>query len=117
MRIGSLVLTIVMFGAAGASFVKDSGASPLAAEEPQDEETSACTMSEGEEEELAAECDCWGEYACTMFASQKWLYDMTPSVSDSEDSACGLMSRDQARAACESACSGACEDQGVTCAE
>jgi hypothetical protein len=116
MRICTVVMVLVALCAAGAPFVTVSDASPPV-DEPRVEE-SVCALDEGLDEAPPPGCDCWGSYSCTAFISQKWLYDMGPGATDDpEDVSCSLMTREQARAACDSACSGTCTDDGVTCAE
>lgn len=107
------ILATIMFGAAGMASLTASSAAPQV------------SMDSSKEVALEAPppgCECVGAFTCVegpddaTMLSQKWLYDMTPGIEASGES-CTLMSRDQARAACEGTCPGTCEDSMPSCAE
>lgn len=107
------ILATIMFGAAGMASLTASSAAPQASIEPSRDDA---------QEAPPSGCECVGAFTCVEGSdeptelSQNWLYDMTPYIEASGES-CTLMSRDEARAACERTCPGTCEDSKPSCAE
>ena len=106
------ILATILFGAAGMASLMASSAAPQASMDP---------AREGAQEASPRGCGCVGAFTCVegldeaTELSQKWLY-MTPGIEASGES-CTLMSRDEARAACERTCPGTCGDSMPSCAE